>query len=48
MFNARFVDGTITVDGPQGAVDGADTRETYEALGFSYDPEELDEIFGTA
>ncbi|GAA1749943.1 hypothetical protein [Kocuria aegyptia] len=32
MYNARFVDGTITADGPQVAVDGANTREAYEAL----------------
>ena len=32
MFNARFVDGVIAVEGPQVAVDGANTREAYEAL----------------
>lgn len=32
MFNARFVNGAITVVGPQVAVDGANTREAYEGL----------------
>lgn len=32
MFNARFVDGQLTVEGAQVAVEGVNTHETYESM----------------